>query len=142
MIRSKLLSVKSGVIFPIILWAIFFFGEGWTADWRFFRTTNEGEFLYDADSLTHPSINTVGILMKVVYSEKVKEREGLDNLGQTVGLWEINCNEKMIRLLSTSHYSKEGEMLDPHSPRILLTPDWESISPGTVLEALWTQICK
>ena len=41
-----------------------------------------------------------------------------------------------------SHYSKEEEMLYPSSPRILLTPDWESIGPDTPLQAIYTKVCK
>ncbi len=112
------------------------------ADWNLIKTTGEGNFFYDTENMTRLSSNTVGVWLKIVYSEKVKEQEGFDNLSQTVGLWELNCADKMVRLLSTSHYSKEEEMLHPSSPRILLTPDWEFIAPGTPLEALYIKLCK
>jgi hypothetical protein len=111
------------------------------ADWNLIKTTDEGDFFYDTENVTRLSTNTVGIWLKIVYSDKIKEQEGFDHLAQTVGLWEIDCPDKMVRLLSTSHSSKEEEILHPSSPRVLLTPDWEFISPGTPLEALYIKVC-
>jgi hypothetical protein len=138
-----MLKIRLWVIrFVLIGLAILGYVEAWGADWILIKTTDEGNFLYDAENITRPSKNTVGIWLKLIYSEKVKGRGDLDNLSQTVGLWEINCADKMIRLLSMSHYSKEEEMLYPSSPRILLTPDWESIGPDTPLQAIYTKVCK
>ena len=138
MLKMRLLVIR----FVLIGLAILGYVEVWGADWIPIKTTDEGNFFYDAENITRPSKNTVGIWLKLIYSEKVKGRGGLDNLSQTVGLWEINCADKMIRLLSMSHYSKEEEMLYPSSPRILLTPDWESIGPDTPLQAIYTKVCK
>jgi len=68
---------------------------------------------YDADRITRSSDNTVGIWLKIVYSENFLKEEGLDELTQTIGLWEINCKEKKVCLLSTSHHSKAGEISPP-----------------------------
>jgi len=111
------------------------------ADWNLIKTTGEGDFFYDTENVTRLSTNTVGVWLKIVYSDKIKEQEGFDHLAQTVGLWEIDCPDKMVRLLSTSHSSKEEEILHPSSPRVLLTPDWEFISPRTPLEALYIKVC-
>jgi len=112
MLKIRLLVIR----FVLIGLAILGYLEVWGADWILIKTTDEGKFFYDAENITRPSKNTVGIWLKLIYSEKVKGRGDLDNLSQTVGLWEINCADKMIRLLSMSHYSKEEEILYPSSP--------------------------
>lgn len=142
-VESDMLIIRLLVIsFFLIGLAMLGYVEGWGADWMLIKTTGEGDFFYDAENITRPSKNTVGIWLKLVYSEKAKGRGGPDHLSQTVGLWEINCADKMIRLLSMSHYAKEEEMLYPSSPRILLTPDWESIGPDMPLQAIYTKVCK
>jgi len=79
------------------------------------------------------------LVKKIVYSEKFKKEEGLDHLSETVGLWEINCQEKKMYLLSTSHTSKEGEI---SPPQVWLPPEWKSISPGTIMDTLYKELCK
>ena len=109
------------------------------ADWKFLRTDLQGEFFYDKGNITRPSKNTVGVWLKIVYSERFKKGEDLDPLSQSVGLWEIDCQDKKICLLSTSHYSEGSEI---SAPQIWLPPDWKSITPNTVLEALYKELCE
>ena len=109
------------------------------ADWKFLWEDFQGEFLFDKEDVTRPSKNTVGIWLKIVYSERFRKEDDLDRLSQSVGLWEIDCQEKMICLLSTSHYSEGGEI---SAPQIWLPPDWKSITPNTVLEALYKELCE
>jgi len=109
------------------------------ADWKLLWTDHQGEFLYDKENITHPSKKTVGVWLKIVYSERFKKGEDLDPLSQSVGLWEIDCQDKKICLLSTSHYSEGSEI---SAPQIWLPPDWKSITPNTVLEALYKELCE
>ncbi len=109
------------------------------ADWKFLRADVQGEFFYDLGNITHPAKNTVGVWLKIVYSEKYKNEEDLDHLNQTVGLWEIDCQDKKMCLLSTSHYSEKGEI---SAPQIWLPPEWKSITPNTVMDALYKELCK
>jgi hypothetical protein len=109
------------------------------ASWKFLWTDRQGEFFYDMENITHPSKNTVGVWLKIVYSEKFKKEEDLDHLSQSVGLWEMDCEDKRACLLSTSHYSEGGEI---SAPQVWLPPDWKSITPDTVLDALYKELCK
>lgn len=109
------------------------------ADWKFFQKNFQGEFFYDADQITRSSENAVGIWLKIVYSEKFIKEEGLDELKQTIGLWEINCKDKKVCLLSTSHHSQEGEL---SAPQVQLPPEWKSITPGTIMDTLYQELCK
>ncbi|MGZ3568177.1 MAG: surface-adhesin E family protein [Thermodesulfobacteriota bacterium] len=109
------------------------------ADWRFLKNNFQGEFFYDTERITRSSEEVVGVWLRIVYSKEFKEKEGLDNLSQTVGLWEINCRNKQICLLSTSHYSVEGEILPP---QVWLPPEWKPIGPNTIMGALYKELCK
>jgi hypothetical protein len=109
------------------------------ADWKFLKANVEGEFFYDSENVTRSEANIVGVWLKIVYSEKFKEQEDLTHLSQTVGLWEIDCKDKKMCLLSTSHTSKGMEI---SVPQVWLPPDWKSISPDTIMDTLYKKVCK
>jgi hypothetical protein len=135
-----MLRLKSIVFgFVIIGLGVFTYTEVYGADWKFLQTNFQGEFFYDVENITRSAGNNGGVWLKIVYSEKFKEQEGLNHLSQTVGLWEIDCQDKKICLLSTSHYSKEGEI---SAPQVWLPPEWKSISPNTIMDTLYKEICK
>ena len=135
-----MLRLKSIVFgFIIIALGIFSYTGVYGADWKFLRANVEGEFFYDSENITRSAANIVGVWLKIVYSEKFKGQEDLTHLSQTVGLWEIDCQDKKICLLSTSHYSKEGEI---SAPQVWLPPEWKSISPNTIMDTLYKEICK
>lgn len=132
----KLIPLILGVI--IFSFGIFHSTKADGADWRFLQVNDEGEFSYDAENITRSETNIVGIWLKIVYSEEYKRREGLGSLSQTVGLWEVDCHDKKVCLLSMSHYSKGEEM---PTPRIFLSPEWKSIVPGTIIDVLFKTLC-
>jgi hypothetical protein len=91
------------------------------------------------ENITHPSKSTLGVWLKIVYSERFKKEEDLAHLSHSVGLWEIDCQDKKICLLSTSHYSEGGEI---SPPQVWLPPDWKSITSNTALDTLYRELCK
>jgi len=123
----------------ISLFGIFSYTGVYGADWKFLKANVEGEFFYDAENVTRSAANIVGVWLKIVYSEKFKEQEDLTHLSQTIGLWEIDCKDKKMCLLSTSHTSKEMEI---SVPQVWLPPDWKSISPDTIMDTLHKKVCK
>ena len=133
---SRIESVVFGVIIAL---GVFGHSEIDGADWKFLKTTFQGEFFFDKESISQSSENVVGVWLRIVYSKDFKEKEGLNDLNQTVGLWEINCKDKKICLLSTSHYSREGEI---SPPQVWLPPEWKPIGAGTVMDALYEELCK
>jgi hypothetical protein len=134
---SRLKSLVLGLI--VINLLIFHNTELDGADWKLLQENNEGVFLYDTENITRSAANTVGIWLKIVFSEGYKEKEGLGSLSQTVGLWEIDCPNKKVCLLSISHFSKGEEM---SAPRIFLPPEWISIVPGTIMDILYNTLCE
>jgi len=125
-----------GVI--IFSFGIFHYIKADGADWKFLQANDEGDFSYDAENITRSATNIVGIWLKIVYSEEYKKKEGIGSLSQTVGLWEVDCHNKKVCLLSMSHYSKGEEM---PTPRIFLPPEWKSIAPGTIMDMLFKTLC-
>lgn len=123
----------------IITFGIFSYTVIYGAAWMFLQTNSQGEFFYDSENITRSKGNIVGVWLKIVYSKEFKEKEGLDDLNQTVGLWEINCQDKKVSLLSTSHYSEEGEI---SAPQVWLPPEWKSIAPNTIMDTLYKELCK
>ncbi len=123
----------------VIALGVFGYSEIYGADWKFLKTNFQGEFFYDTEGITRSSENIVGVWLRIVYSKEFKEKEGLDNLNQTVGLWEINCRDKQVCLLSSSHYSGEGEI---SPPQVWLPPEWKSIEPDTIMDALYRELCR
>lgn len=123
----------------IITFGIFSYTVIYGAAWKFLQTNSQGEFFYDSENITRSKGNIVGVWLKIVYSKEFKEKEGLNDLNQTVGLWEINCQDKKVSLLSTSHYSEEGEI---SAPQVWLPPEWKSIAPNTIMDTLYKELCK
>ena len=123
----------------IITFGIFSYTVIYGVAWKFLQTNSQGEFFYDSENITRSKGNIVGVWLKIVYSKEFKEKGGLDDLNQTVGLWEINCQDKKACLLSTSHYSKEGEI---SAPQVWLPPEWKSIATNTIMDTLYKELCK
>jgi len=132
-------TIESAVFGMVVALGLLGYSEGYGADWKFLKGNFQGEFFYDKERITRSSEDIVGVWLKTVYSKEFKEREELDNLDETVGLWEINCREKQVWLLSTSHYSREGEISPPLS---WLPPEWKSIGPDTIMDALYKELCE
>jgi len=129
------------MIFGLLISLLGIFGDAgvYGADWKFLKANVEGEFFYDSENITRSAANIVGVWLKIVYSEKFKKQENLTYLGQTVGLWEIDCKDKKMCLLSTSHTSKEGEI---SAPQVWLPPEWRSIAPDTIMDSLYKELCE
>jgi len=115
------------------------------ADWQIYAGTDEGQFYYDAESITHPSAGTVHFRHKTVFSEKgiarAVEAFGTDyqHLAYSISVREINCSEKKIRSLGVTYFSKDGKTLD-----VAIDPksEWHPIEPTAMIEGLFQNLCK
>ena len=141
----KSLSVKSGVIIFIIGLIIFWNVEVWGEDWKYLEQT-EGEVVsYDTESITRPSKDTVRVSVKTVFPEKgikmhVKEfGERYKSLSHVKDLLEFNCVEKKTRILRSTLYSNEGNILASDTSSEL---EWRFIIPDSLGETLYKEVCK
>ncbi len=138
----KFLSVKLGVI--LIGLAIFCNVEAWGADWKLYSETDFFSSYYDKESINHISKNIIWVWVKEVNTQKgitdmVKRfGEEYKNCDHIKKLYEVNCAEKRIRILSSAAYSKAGEIIiSDDSPS-----GWISIVPKSEGEALDKTVCR
>jgi hypothetical protein len=142
-VRMKSLSVKLGVVLVIGL-AIFSYAEAWGADWKLFKKTEDAKFYYDKKDVIHLTQKIVNVWIKQVYTKKgVTDMTNLvgprfENLSYSINSLEYDCGAKLIRFLSTVHYSKNGHVLDLENP----ADKWESIPPNSMFDALYKKACK
>jgi len=139
----KSLSAKLGITLIIGL-ALFGFADVWGADWKLFKKTEDAKFYYDKKDVTPLAQKIVKVWIRQVYTQKGKADminlvgSRYQNLSYSINSLEFNCGTKLIRFLSMTYYSKNGDVLDLEN-----SPDkWESIPPDSVFEALYKQICK
>jgi len=141
----KSLSVKSKVIFLVI--GLTFLGcvEVTGADWKYLDQSDDKVFYYYAENLTRPSKGIVRVWSKTDYTEKgvigMVEKFGsrYENLKYSLDLWELKCGNNTIRILATTHHSKNGEVLDSKKND---HAKWKSIAPGSVEDSLHKAVCK
>ena len=122
------------------------YAEVWGEDWKSIRKNKDGDsYYYDASSITHPSKNIVRGSVKMVYSEKSKNRE-IDKLGPSykdlsyrINLWEMNCIEKKVAFLEITTYTKNGTVIKSIKVDSI---KWASIVPETMGEDLYKALCK
>jgi hypothetical protein len=143
----KSLSVRLGVISVVISLTIFGCAEAWAENWRLYAKTDLYECFYDAENIVRSSEDIVEVWAKLVYTERgvvelVKEfGKHYENLSYSLELWEINCAEKKHRLLSTTAYSVEGNILYTNQAGSR-PPPWKIISRESVGESLYKAVCK
>ena len=141
------LLLKFGIPLVMIGLAILSHAEVWGADWRLISSTDSYKCFYDAENITRSSKNIVGVLVRLEYTERgvvemVKEfGKHYENLSYSLELWEINCAEKRHRLLSTTAYSVEGNILYTNQAGSR-PPPWKIISRESVEESLYKAVCK
>ena len=114
------------------------------SDWKLYAETDVGNYYYDAGSLTSPSKQIVRVWTEVFHSEEgqilaMKEFKFKKKLGMSAALQEINCVDKMSRLLTVTHYDTEGITIHSESPK---EPKWKYIIPDSIVEFLHKAVCK
>jgi hypothetical protein len=141
----KSLSVKLGVILMGL--GIFGCAGMQAADWKLFAETQAdiGIIYYDAANITHPSKDIVRTLLRLVYSKdgvalQVKEQgKRYEDLSYTLILLEVNCAAKKNRVLQSTSYSRDGNVISSNQSQ---QAEWSFISPGSTGEILYRTVCK
>ena len=114
------------------------------ADWKLYSETDFFISYYDKESINRASKNIVRVWVKEVNTEKgitdMMKRFGEEykNCDHIKKLYEVDCAEKRIRILSSAAYSKAGEVIiSDDSPS-----KWIFIVPKSEGEALHKTVCK
>jgi hypothetical protein len=142
---------KLGVI--LIGLIIFTYAEVWGEDWKLYYKDENFSYYYDTESIKYPSQGIVKLQMKMVSinnkgrDELIQQRkrlnliiEGYENFTHTTSVCEINCEKKMIGLISFYEYDKKGEILFSN----IYTANqvkWVPIPKGEMFELLYKVVC-
>lgn len=123
--------------------ALFGFADVWGADWKLFKKTEDAKFYYDKKDVTPFAQKIIKVWIRQVYTKKGKTDminlvgSRYQNLSYSINSLEFNCGTKLIRFLSMTNYSKNGDVLDLENS----SDKWESIPPNSVFEALYKKVC-
>jgi hypothetical protein len=115
------------------------------ADWRIYAGTDEGQFYYDAESVTRPAEGIVHFRHRANFSEngvrRIAEAFGreYEDLSYSISVREINCPERKIRSLGVTYFSRAGKPLDA---AVDSQTDWHPIEPTAVIEGLYQMVCR
>ena len=138
----KSLLVKLGVILTGL--AIFANAEVWGEDWKLFKKTDDGKFYYDKKDVTYLAPGILKVWIRQVYTKKGKidminlVGPRYENLSYSINSLEFNCEPKLIRFLSITYYSKDGNVLDLENS----SDKWEFIRSNSMFDALHKKVCK
>ena len=129
-------------------------------DWKLYCASDDVFYLYDARSITK-SKGILKVSEKSVVREKKQynypetlmkiEKEGsgkmsdelrkktIDGLALQVTrrLYEIRCSSKMYRIITGMKYDIEGILIDSAT-----SLKWQSIEPGSIIERLYSEVCR
>ena len=143
----KSIFVRFGVSSLVIGLAIFGCAEAWARDWKLYAKTDLYECFYDTEDVIHSPQDIVEVWTKSEYTERgvaemvKKFGKYYENLSYSLELWEINCAERKARLLLTTEYSADQNILYNDQPGKHLPP-WKIISRESVEENLYKALCK
>jgi hypothetical protein len=124
---------------------IFVSVEAVAAEWAHLEETDEEAVSYDMESIIRPSNAIVRVIVKTAFSEKgimmhMKEfGERYHNLSYVIDLLEFNCPEKKTRILRTTLYSRDGNILVSDTSSEL---EWLFIIADSLGETLYKKVCK
>ena len=152
---NKLL-VKVGIIL-IGIWSLFIYGfnEAEGAEWKLFQATSTGNiYYYDSTNIKRFTNNFLWVWVRIIETvglskEDLKglkdperavdviEKAQKKSTGEWKQLFEINCSEGMVRVLSATLYNNHGSMKDEYK----IPSEWVHIPPDSVTNYLSKIVC-
>jgi len=118
-------------------------------DWvEYGRMESIGIYLYNKDSIKHPTNDMVQVTNKLVLSDKGREllikmrrssSEKFEKSSYMTTKYNIYCKKDLRSILSITVYDKNGHVLSDDSNR---EPIWGSITPDTMDDKLRKKVCK
>ncbi len=152
---NKLL-IKVGITFiGILLFFIYGFNEAEGAEWKLFQATSTGSiYHYDSTGIKRFANNSLWVWVRIIETvglskEDLKRLEDPERAVDVIekaqekstGVWkqlfEINCSERMFRILSATLYDKKGSIKDDYQ----IPSEWVPIPPNSVTNYLSKIVC-
>jgi len=140
----KSLARQLGFISVVMGLIIFGYLEVCGEDWKLFKKTVDAKFYYDRKDITRSPQKLVSVWVKQVYTKKGKMDminlvgPRYEHLSYSSNSLEFDCGAKMVRFVSMTYYSTNGDVLDLEDS----TDKWESITPNSMFDALHKRVCK
>ena len=100
---------------------------------------------YDKENIKHMPNNIIRVWVKNVYSDTGKKEsiknlgDGLKDVKDTLYLFQINCNEKMLSTVNVTDYDSKGSVISSDDNPILKE---SIILPDSVGEKLYKIVCE
>jgi hypothetical protein len=152
---NKLL-VKVGITL-IGIWSLFIYGsnEAAGAGWKLFQATSTGNiYYYDSTNIKRFTNNFLWVWVRIIETAGLSEEDlkGLKDperavdviekaqeksTGEWKQLFEINCLERKVRILSATLYNNNGSIKDEYE----IPSEWVHIPPGSVTNYLSKIVC-
>ena len=136
---------RYGVILAVVWYIVFFFyREGWVADWKPFAINNRATFYFDPETISHLPGNSLRVWVKDVllqegiidvvrnYGQEFKDVEFIKSL------YEYNCTENKMRVLSVTYYSKTGLVITTSDRQT----EWQFNPPESIGDLLSKKVCQ
>ena len=136
-------SLLRGVVIAMVGFAVFGYAEVWGVDWELLEKIENAKSYHDKRDAPS-SEKIVKVWIKQVYTEKDKNimislvGARYENLSYSINSLQFDCNGKLIRFLSTTNFSENGDLLGLENP----SDKWEPIPPNSMFDALYKLVCK
>ncbi len=155
-IKPWVILLSCWILFVVLSW-----NQAEGCEWKLYHQSDDEFYFYDFESITKSA--TLKVSERSVrrqtkpydFAEAVKEVSELGNrnpremtdevrkktiaaraVQETRRLYEIQCQEKMVRVITGMEYDKEETLIDAVSPS-----KWEAIRPNSIIERLYQTVC-
>lgn len=145
-------TIYSVIFLPFLIIILFVTPVTGSEDWVKYGRSNKKDILsYDKNSIKHTKKDIVQVRTKVDFSKegrktylqfRINQRVStkiIDKFSYYVDLQEIDCKNKMFRILSTTYYDTDGNLLETNSDD---KQYFMNIPDGTVMNILQKKVCK
>ena len=140
MIRTKTILFVTFLVFILGLFLVLTKSEG--ADWKLFYKSADTPYYYDADSITYAAKDIIRVWFKsiggeVAIGDPQKGNMKFKKTKETMELIEINCAQRMYRLLLSEISYEDGKSDITDNPN----GEWFHIPPESFYEYHYKAVC-
>ncbi len=139
------------MIYSIVVIIILIGGSVWSADWKYIGDSRYGDkWFFDNDSVNYLPDGNIALWLSVLFSEAGRQElisnhqkankptAGYNALEYGVNLFEINCSQKVFKIVHEIDYDRNGTVLrnERYDPG-----KWESFVSDSMIGTLYTALC-
>lgn len=155
-VMNRILLKLGMTLIGIWLFLIYGFQEAAGEEWKLFQATRTGNvYYYDPTNVKRFTNNFLWVWVRIIETSGLSKEDlkGLEDPERTVDvtgkaegkstgewkqLFEINCSEGRVRVLSATLFNRDGSIKDEY----ILPSEWAPIPPDSVTNHLRKIICR